>query len=344
MSKFTRRMSFFRTKKRIAIDLGTSNVLIYDKKKIVLNEPSIVVKNKRDGEIIAIGNRAKKMLGKTPENIEVIKPINEGVVSDINALRAMLKYFLNKLYVFSFFKPEIIISIPAETTKIEKKAILEAIPKAKKVYLIEGPRAGLVGSGIDISEPKGNLIVDIGGGSTDISILSLNETVVSKTVKIGGNKFDDDIINFMKKQYGLLIGERTAEIIKKEIGTAKNLPYEENLLADVRGRDLESGMPKVIEISTNHVYEATKSSVDEIVLAIREVLKKCPPELSPDVLDSGILLTGGGSLIKNLDLAIQEELNIKVKRGDNPLEAIVIGSALAFKNKKLLKTLITTEN
>lgn len=341
MSKFTKFMNFFRIKKHIAIDLGTSNILIYDKekKKIVLNEPSVIVKDRKTGEIIAIGREAKEMLGKTAENIAVIRPLNEGVISDMDATKEMLNLFIRKTYGGSPFKPEVMICIPLEITGVEKRAIFDAVIGARKVYLIEEGRAAVVGSGVNISLPEGNTVIDIGGGSTDIAILSLDEIISSKSIRVASGKFDEDIIRYVKKKFNLLIGEKTAEEIKIELGTAMEVPENENEISSIKGRDLALGVPKTVEITSNHVYEAIKDSLNEILSALKEVLEKCPPELSADILDNGIILTGGGSLIKNLDKRIEQEVKINIKRATNPLESVVLGGGAAFNNKKLLRTL-----
>ena len=341
MSKFTRFINFFRMKKSIVIDLGTSNVLIYDKqkKRIVLNEPSILVKDKKTGEIVAIGTKAKNMLGKTSESLAVIRPLNEGVISDIDATREMLNIFVKSIYGGSPFKPEIMICVPAQVTSIERRAIFDAAIGAKKIYLIEEGRAAVLGSGVNISLPEGNTVIDIGGGSTDIAILSLDEIIASKSIRVAGNNFDNDIIKYVKKKFDLLIGDKTAENLKKEIGTAMPVVGEENMTATIKGRDSSTGVPKLIEINSNQVREAIQDSIDEIVNALKEVLEKCPPELSADILNNGVVLTGGGSLLRNFDKLIEEKVQIPINRSSNSLESVVMGGGLAFDNKKLMRTL-----
>ena len=341
MSRMTKFINFFRVKKSIAIDLGTSNVLIYDKqqKRVVLNEPSVVVKDKKTREIVAVGLEAKEMLGKTADNVVVIRPLREGVITDIDATREMLNAFIRKIYGNSPFKPEIMICVPIEVTTIERKAIFDAAIGAKKIYLIEEGRAAILGSGANISLPEGHTVIDVGGGSTDIAILSLDEIVSSKSIRVASNKFDEDIIKYVKKKYGLLIGDKTAENVKKDIGTAIQVPEAENLKTEIKGRDLNTGIPRNIEITSNEIYEAIKDSIREIIVALKEVLGKCPPELSADILDNGIILTGGGALIKNLDKLIEKEVRIPIKRAKNSLESVVVGGGLAFDNKKLLRTL-----
>ena len=329
MSRMTKFINFFRVKKSIAIDLGTSNVLIYDKqqKRVVLNEPSVVVKDKKTREIVAVGLEAKEMLGKTADNVVVIRPLREGVITDIDATREMLNAFIRKIYGNSPFKPEIMICVPIEVTTIERKAIFDAAIGAKKIYLIEEGRAAILGSGVNISLPEGHTVIDVGGGSTDIAILSLDEIVSSKSIRVASNKFDEDIIKYVKKKYGLLIGDKTAENVKKDIGTAMQVSTSENIKTVIKGRDLNTGIPRNIEITSNEIHEAIKD------------LGKCPPELSADILDNGIILTGGGALIKNLDKLIEKEVRIPIKRAKNSLESVVVGGGLAFDNKKLLRTL-----
>ncbi len=341
MSKISKFINFFRIKKSIAIDLGTSNVLIYDKqrKKIVVNEPSVLVKDKKTGEVIAIGSEAKEMLGKTSDNVAVIRPLREGVITDIDSTREMLNAFIKKIYGSSPFKPEVMICVPIEVTSIEKKAIFDATMGVKKIYLLEEGRAAIMGSGVNISLPEGNTVIDIGGGSTDIAILSLNEIVASTSIRVASNKFDEDIVKYVKRKFNLLIGDKTAENIKKEIGTAMELPLNENISTKIKGRDLLTGVPKTVEITSNQIHEAIKDSINEILTALKEVLEKCPPELSADILDNGIILTGGGALIRNLDKLIEEEVKIPINRATNSLESVVLGGGLAFDNKNLLRTL-----
>lgn len=343
MTKF---INFFRMNKNIAIDLGTSNVLIYDKqkKKIVLNQPSVIVYDSRTGEVVAVGEEAREMLGKNPESLKVIKPLIDGVISDLDATRDMLAEFIKKIYGVSPFKPEVMICVPIEVTTVEKRALFEAIPGAKKIYIIEEGRAALLGSNINISLPQGNMVIDIGGGSTDIAVLSLDEIVVSKSVRVAGNSFDKDITKYVKENLGLSIGDRLSEKIKKELASAQPVPEEENAQMTIIGKDSKTGIPKEMIITTNQVYSAIISSLNNIVDAVKEVLSKCPPDLASDVLNHGIILTGGGSYIKNLDKLIKEETGIEVKVPEVPLESVVRGGGLAFDNSKLLRTLYMREN
>ena len=340
-NKFT---NFFRLNKSISIDLGTSNILIYDKQKnkIVLNEPSVVAKDRKTNQVIAVGKEAREMLGKTPDSIVAVKPLSDGVISDIDSTRAMISEFIKKIYGPGLSRPEVMICVPIEVTTVEKRALFDAIINAKKVYLIEEGRAAVMGVGIDISRPEGNMVIDIGGGSTDIAILSIDEIVASKSIRVASNIFDQDIIRYVKTKFNLLIGDRTAETIKKQIGTA--IIEETPLTMQVKGRDLLDGIPKELTINSNEVREAIIESINLIVSATKEVLEKCPPELAADILDNGIILTGGGSLVRNLDVLLEAETQIKVTRPENPLESVVLGAGFAFDNKKLLRTLQMKEN
>ena len=319
----------FRVNKSISIDLGTANILIYDKqkRKIVLNEPSVVARDRKTGKIIAIGREAREMLGKTPDSIEAIKPLQDGVIADIDSTKEMISYFLQKIYGNALFKPEIMICVPINVTSVERKALFDSVKGAKKTYIIEEGRAAIIGSGIDISQPEGNMVVDIGGGSTDIAILSLDEVISSKSIK---------------RKYNLLVGERTAEKIKKELGTAIRLPEPE--IMTIKGRDLELGIPNTVEVNSNEIYEAIEDSLYQIVNSSKEVLEKCPPELAADILDNGIVMTGGGSLIKNFVELMEKEIGIKVYLAENPLISVVLGGGMAFDNKKLLRTLQMRES
>jgi len=311
----------FRANRSIGIDLGTANTLVYSKKhkKIVLNEPSVVAVEKETKKVLAVGNEAREMLGKTPDTIVAVKPLSEGVIADYDITEAMIKYFIKKIFgSYSFFMPEIMICVPIDVTGVEKRAVLEAAISAgaKKAYLIEEARAAALGSGMDIAAPEGNMIIDIGGGSTDVAIISLGGTVVSKTIRIAGNNFDNDIVKYVKKTYNLLIGDRTAEEIKIKIGTA--LPLEE-------------------------VREAIKDSLDQILQCIRTVLEKTPPELAADIVDKGMIMTGGGSLIRNFPEMITKYTNLKVNLAENPLESVVIGAGLALDQIDVLRKIEKAE-
>ena len=284
------------------------------------------------------------MLGKTPDTIVAVKPLSEGVIADYDITEAMIKYFIKKIFgSYSFFMPEIMICVPIDVTGVEKRAVLEAAISAgaKKAYLIEEARAAALGSGMDIAVPEGNMIIDIGGGSTDVAIISLGGTVVSKTIRVAGNNFDSDIIKYVKKTYNLLIGDRTAEEIKMKIGTA--LPLEEEETMEVKGRDLLMGLPKVVTITSEEVREAIKDSLDQILQCIRTVLEKTPPELASDIVDKGMIMTGGGSLIRNFPEMITKYTNLKVNLAENPLESVVIGAGLALDQIDLLRKIEKAE-
>ena len=336
----------FKANRSIGIDLGTANTLVYSKKhnKIVLNEPSVVAVERETKKVLAVGNEAKEMLGKTPDTIVAVKPLSEGVIADYDITEAMIKYFIKKIFgSYNFFMPEIMICVPIDVTGVEKRAVLEAAISAgaKKAYLIEEARAAALGSGMDISVPEGNMIIDIGGGSTDVAVISLGGTVVSRTIRVAGNNFDADIIKYVKKTYNLLIGDRTAEEIKIKIGTA--LPLEEEETMEVKGRDLIMGLPKVVTISSEEVREAIKDSLNEILQCVKTVLEKTPPELASDIVDKGMVMTGGGSLIRNFPEMIAKNTNLKVSLAENPLESVVVGAGLALDQLDVLRKIEKAE-
>ena len=343
--KYIRRLvRSFRVNKSVSIDLGTANILIYDKQenRIVLNEPSVLARDKKTGKVIAVGREAREMLGKTPDSIEAIKPLKDGVIADLDATREMISMFMDNIYGSSIFKPEVMICVPLEVTPVERKALFDSVPGAKKIYIIEEGRAAIIGSGIDISKPSGNMVIDIGGGSTDVAILSLDEVIASKSIRIAGNKFDEDIVRYVRNKHNLLIGDRTAEKIKKELGTA--IPEDTPKTMIIKGRQLEIQTPVSLEINSNEVYEAIKPALDSIVNATKEVLEKSPPELAADILDNGIVMTGGGSMIKEFPTLMEKEVKVKVYLTENPLNSVVLGGGKVFDNKKLLKTLQMKEN
>lgn len=323
----------------IGIDLGTANILIFVKGKgVVLNEPSVVAKERDTNKILAIGKEARNMLGRTPGNIIAVRPLREGVIADYDTTEAMLRYFIQKIVKrSSLFKPRIMICVPAGVTGVEKRSVLEAAMQAgaSKTYLIEEPLAAALGAGLDISEAAGSMVVDIGGGTSDIAVLSLGGVVVSDSVRIGGDKFDDAIIRYVKKEFNVLIGERTAEEIKINVATA-HLDVR-NVTAEVRGRDLVMGLPKTVVISSEQTKEALSESIEAIVLRIKAVLEKTPPELSSDVMDRGIVLTGGGSMLAGLDRVVQEATGVTTYVAENALQCVAIGTGLALTNIEKLK-------
>lgn len=336
----------FKSNRSIGIDLGTANTLVYSKKhkRIVLNEPSVVAVERETKKVLAVGNEAKEMLGKTPDTIVAVKPLSEGVIADYDITEAMIKYFIKKIFgTYNFFMPEIMICVPIDVTGVEKRAVLEAAISAgaKRAYLIEEARAAALGSGMDISVPEGNMIIDIGGGSTDVAVISLGGTVVSRTIRVAGNNFDADIIKYVKKTYNLLIGDRTAEEIKIKIGTA--LPLEEEETMEIKGRDLIMGLPKTVTISSEEVREAIKDSLNEILQCVKTVLEKTPPELASDIVDKGMVMTGGGSLIRNFPEMIAKHTNLKVHLAENPLESVVVGAGLALDQLGVLRKIEKAE-
>ena len=316
--------------KDIGIDLGTANVLIYEKGKgIVLEEPSVVSMDAQTGRMIAAGEEARQMLGRTPGKIEVVRPLKDGVIADIAATEMMLKHFINSLNIKGVLsQPRIMICCPTNITLVEKNAIREAAEKcgAREVFIEEEPKIAALGAGMDISKPSGNMVIDVGGGTADIAVLSLGDIVTSASIKIAGNRFDQDIVDYIKTNYKLLIGDRTAEEIKISVATVYPEGREEEL--EVRGRDLVSGLPRTITISSTEVEESLRESVRIIVHAAKNVLEQTPPELSADIMNKGIVLTGGGALLHGLDRLLADELHVPVFVADNPLHCVVVGTGI----------------
>ena len=315
--------------KDMGIDLGTANTLVYVRGKgIVMNEPSVVAVDSITREVLAVGSEAKAMLGRTPGNITAIKPMKSGVIADFDVTEAMLKYFISSAYPKSMFgpKPRVVISVPVGVTEVEKKAVEEATfaAGAREVHLIEEPVAAAIGAGIDISKPCGNMIVDIGGGTSDIAVISLGGTVVNTSLKIAGDDFDEAIVRYMRKKHNLLIGERTAEDIKIKIGTTYPLIEDETL--EVRGRNLVTGLPKTIEITSEETEEALKDVSASIVEAVHRVLEQTPPELAADIAVRGIVLTGGGCLLHGLDQLIESKTGINTMTAEDPMTVVAIGT------------------
>ncbi len=313
----------------IGIDLGTASILVYVKGKgVVLREPSVVAYDRDTNRIKAIGEEARLMLGRTPGNIVAIRPLRHGVISDYTITEKMLKYFIQKAVGKSFFgrRPRISVCVPSGVTEVEKKAVEDATYQAgaRDVYIIEEPVAAAIGAGIDISRPCGNMIVDIGGGTTDIAVISLEGTVVSSSIKVAGDDFDDAIVRFMRKRHNLLIGERTAEEIKINIGTCYKRP--ENITMDIRGRNLVTGLPKTVTVSSDETEEALREVTAQIVDAIHSVLERTPPELAADIADRGIVMTGGGALLHGLEDLIEENTGITTMTAEEPLTAVAIGT------------------
>ncbi|MFH1596940.1 MAG: rod shape-determining protein [Pseudomonadota bacterium] len=326
----------------LAIDLGTANTLVYVKGKgIVLSEPSVVAVRKSDRDhrtrVLAVGREAKMMLGRTPGNIVAIRPMKDGVIADFEITEAMLRHFIRKVHNRrSLIRPRIIICVPSGITPVEKRAVRESAESAgaREVYLIEEPMAAAIGAGLPITEPICNMVVDIGGGTTEVAVISLAGIVYSKSMRVGGDKMDESILQYIKRTYNLLIGERTSEIIKTTIGNA--YPGETEAM-DVKGRDLVTGIPKIININSDEVRQAIQEQIDTIVAVVKTALEQTPPELAADIVDRGIYLTGGVALLKNLDILLHQETGLPIKITEDPLTTVVLGSGKALDNLNILK-------
>ena len=330
----------------LAIDLGTANTLVYVKGKgIVLSEPSVVaVRNIDSGaakKVLAVGIAAKKMLGRTPGSIVAIRPIKEGVIADFEVTEAMLRYFITKVHNRrKLVRPRIIICVPSGITQVEKRAVKETAEtaSAREVYLIEEPMAAAIGAGLPVSEAAGNMVVDIGGGTTEVAVISLSGIVYSQSVRVAGDKMDDAIVHYIKRKYNLLIGERTAELIKINIGTAYH--DDEIRTMEVKGRDLVAGVPKILEVDSEEIRTALKETINTIVESVRIALERIPPELAADIVDNGIVLVGGGALLKNLDILLKEETGLPITLTNDPLSAVVLGAGKALDELPLLKEIM----
>ena len=323
----------------LAIDLGTANTLVYAKGRgIVVSEPSIVAINKVTNQPEAVGKEAKEMLGRTPGNIVAIRPMKDGVIANFEVTEKMLQHFIRKAHNGkTWVSPRVVIGIPSEITQVERRAVEDSAYRAKasEVYLVEEAMCAAIGAGLPITEPHGNMIVDIGGGTTDIAVISLAGIVYSKAVRVAGNEMDEAIIQYVKKTYNLLIGERTAEQIKMEIGSA--YPLEEKMTMEIKGRHLIEGVPKTISISDEEIREALAETVNVIVDAVRVALERTPPELSADIVDRGIVLTGGGSMLKNLDKRLREETGLPLAMAEDPLSSVVLGAGKMLSDFNLLR-------
>jgi rod shape-determining protein MreB len=323
----------------LAIDLGTANTLVYIRGRgIVLREPSIVVVDDRNGRIQAVGMEAKDMLGKTPANIRAIRPMKDGVIADFETTEKMLQYFIKKTRTGNqFLKPRIVIGIPSEITQVERRAVRDAALRARanEVFLIEQAMAAAIGADLPITEPGGNMIVDIGGGTTDVAVISLSGIVISKSIRIASNEMDEAIIQYIKKKYNLLIGERTAEQIKIKIGSA--FPLDEPLEMEIKGRDLTYGIPKTLNVNDSEIREALEGVVQTLIEVVKNTLEKTPPELAADIVDRGIIICGGGALLKNLDKRLREETSLPIFIADDPLSSVVLGAGKILENLPLLK-------
>lgn len=333
-------MSFFA--RDIGIDLGTANTLVHVKGKgIVLREPSVVAMNKKTGDILAVGDSAKEMIGRTPGNIVAIRPMKDGVIADFDVTQSMLKYFIKKAMSKGVFsKPRVVICVPSGVTEVEKRAVEEATLQAgaKEAYLIEEPMAAAIGANLPVEEPSGSMVVDIGGGTSEVAVISLGGIVTSKSLRVAGDELDEAIVHYIKKEYNLMIGERTAEEIKVTIGSAYPKPKDETF--DIRGRDLITGLPKTLNVSSAEVTEALKEPINAIVDSIKYTLEKTPPELAADIMDRGIMLTGGGALLSGLDKLIKEETGMSVTIAENPLDCVVMGAGKVLDEIDVLKKVL----
>lgn len=328
-------MGFFR--ENIGIDLGTTSILVYvEKKGIVLSEPSVVALDRNTNKILAVGEEARQMLGRTPGNIVAIKPLKDGVISDYDVTEKMLKYFIKKSIGTSLFKPKIIVCVPSGVTEVEKRAVVSASNQAgaSKTYLIEEPVAAAIGAGLDITQPDGHLIIDMGGGTTDIAVISLGGIVVSRSIKVAGNKFDEAIMRYMRKKHNMMIGERTAEDLKINIGSA--YPLDQEKYMDARGRNLVSGLPKTIKVSSSEIREAIEEPVASIADAVHSVLEKTPPELAADIADKGIIMAGGASMLGGLDKLLQKRTGIPVYVAEEAISCVAVGTGKALEHFDVL--------
>jgi rod shape-determining protein MreB and related proteins len=328
----------------LAIDLGTANTLVYVKGKgIVLSEPSVVAVHKNakgEKKVLAVGTEAKKMLGRTPGNIVAIRPMRDGVIADFDITEAMLRHFILSVHNRrALVRPRIIVSIPSGITQVERRAVRETVESAgaREIYLIEEPMAAAIGAGLPITEPISSMVVDIGGGTTEVAVISLAGIVYSKSVRVAGDKIDEEIVQYMKRKYSLLIGERSGEIIKTTIGCAYPDPGQEIRKMEVKGRDLISGIPKIVEINSDEIREAITEPISLIVDAIKDALENAPPELAGDIVDRGIVLTGGGALLRNIDLLIREETGLPITIADDPLSTVARGAGIALDQLDVLK-------
>ena len=334
----------FSLKTDIGIDLGTASVLVYIKNKgVVLQEPSVVAIDTNTNKILAVGEEARRMLGRTPGNIVAIRPLKDGVISDFSITQRMLKYFIRTTCGRRIFRPRVMVGVPSGVTEVEKRAVEEAVLQAgaSKPFIIEEPVAAAIGAGMDITQPSGNMVVDIGGGTTDIAVLSLGGIVVNSSIKFAGDKFDEAIIRHMRKTHNLLIGDRTAEDLKINVGTAYT--REEEVSMDIRGRDLVSGLPKTITIGSEEMREALAETISTIIEAVRAILEKTPPELAADISDKGIFMTGGGALLYGLDKLMEERTGVPVYVAENAISCVAYGTGKALENLDLLQNITSDE-
>ena len=329
----------------MAVDLGTANTLVYVRGKgIVLNEPSVVAINTKTGGILAVGSEAKKMIGRTPGNIVAIRPLKDGVIADFDTTEKMLRYFIQKVHKRRRFShPRLVVCVPSGITGVEQRAVKDAgyAAGARKVYIIEEPMAAAIGSGLPVHEPTGNMVVDIGGGTTEVAVVSLGGIVTSQSIRVGGDELDTSIIQYVKKEYSLMLGERTAEEIKMAIGSA--FPTEDEPQAEIRGRDLVSGLPKTIVVSSEEIRKAIEEPVNQIVDAVKTTLDKCPPELSGDIMDRGIVIAGGGALLRGMDERLRHETGMPIHIAERPLDSVAMGSGKCVEEFEALQQVLISE-
>jgi len=321
----------------MAVDLGTANTLVYVRGRgIVLSEPSVVAIDTRSGEVHAVGVEAKRMLGRTPGSISAIRPLKDGVIADFDVTEQMLRHFIQKVHQHRFAHPRVVVCVPSGVTGVERRAVEEATLSAgaRQAYLIEEPMAAAIGAGLPIAEPAGNMIVDVGGGTSEVAVISLGGIVCSQSLRVGGDEMDEAIVNHVKKEYKLLIGQQTAEEIKLEIGSA--FPMKDELKAEVRGRDMLTGLPKTVIISSDEVRHALEDPVEQIIDAIRQTLDKTPPELAADIMDRGVMLAGGGALLTGLDERLRHETHMPVHVADSPLTCVAIGSGKSLEEFEVI--------
>ena len=329
----------------MAVDLGTANTLVYVRRRgIALNEPSVVALNTNTGKIVAVGVQAKRMIGRTPGNIVAIRPLKDGVIADFDVTERMLRYFIQKVHRRRHLaRPRLVVAVPSGITGVEQSAVKEAGHQAgaRRVYIIEEPMAAAIGAGLPVHEPTGNMVVDVGGGTTEVAMISLGGIVSSESIRVGGDEMDQAIIVFAKKEHSLMLGERTAEEIKMAIGSAYPSPEEPH--AEIRGRDLVSGLPKTVVISGGEVRHAIQGPVSTVVDIVKTTLDKCPPELAGDVMDRGIALTGGGALLRGLDERLREETGMPIQLADNPLESVVLGAGKCVEDFDALQQVLVPD-
>jgi rod shape-determining protein MreB len=330
----------------MAVDLGTANTLVYVRGRgIVLNEPSVVAINTANSAILAVGAEAKRMIGRTPSHIRAIRPLKDGVIADFDITEKMLRYFIQKVHHRRFMaKPRVVVCVPSGITGVEQRAVEEATISAgaRAAFIIEEPMAAAIGAGLPIHEPSGNMVVDIGGGTTEVAVISLGGIVTSTSIRVGGDELDESIIQHVKKEYSVALGERTAEAIKIAVGSA--FPTADDMIAEIKGRDLVSGLPKTIHITAEEVRRAIEEPVNAIIDAVKNTLDRCPPELAADVMDKGIVLTGGGALLKGMDERLKHETGMPIHVAESPLSCVAIGSGKCLEEFEVLKRVLVSSN